>query len=215
MEEMRAQQTQYVSFAGFAPRPILWIAEPASMRGEHLMIRKLKAPRLLACLLSSCLSLAAISGAQSGKPASTPTQPDTKKKETTMKFNKITPNLMVADMEKSLKFYRDVLGFTVSQTVPPENPPFIFAWMKRGEAELFLNQHMPAQPGQPDLYAGKAIGGTMAMYIPLEGIEELHNTVANSGVKIAIPLHTEFYGMKEFAVHDPDGYVIIFAEPVK
>lgn len=131
-----------------------------------------------------------------------------------MKFNKITPNLMVADMEKSLKFYRDVLGFSVSQTVP-EKAPFIFAWMKRGEAELFLNQHMPPQPGQPDLYAGKAIGGTMAMYMPLEGIEELHKTVESSGVKIAIPLHTEFYGMKEFAVHDPDGYVIIFAEPVK
>ncbi|HEX7288723.1 MAG TPA: VOC family protein, partial [Candidatus Angelobacter sp.] len=90
-----------------------------------------------------------------------------------MKFNKITPNLMVADMEKSLKFYRDVLGFTVSQTVP-EKPPYIFAWMKRGDAELFLNQHMPPQPGQPDLYASKQIGGTMAMYMPLEGIDELH-----------------------------------------
>jgi uncharacterized glyoxalase superfamily protein PhnB len=49
----------------------------------------------------------------------------------------------------------------------------------------------------------------------MEGIEDLHKTVEDSGVKIAIPLHTEFYGMKEFAVHDPDGYVIIFAEPVK
>ena len=131
-----------------------------------------------------------------------------------MKFNKITPNLMVADMEKSLKFYRDVLGFTVSQTVP-EKPPFIFAWMKRGDAELFLNQHMPPQPGQPDLYKGSKIGGTLSMYMPLEGIEDLHKTVGSSGVKIAVPLHKEFYGMKEFAVHDPDGYVIIFAEPVK
>ncbi|MGH9568009.1 MAG: VOC family protein [Candidatus Angelobacter sp.] len=34
-----------------------------------------------------------------------------------------------------------------------------------------------------------------------------------NGVKIAIPLHQEFYGMKEFAVFDPDGYLIIFAEP--
>ncbi|HET7871447.1 MAG TPA: VOC family protein, partial [Terriglobales bacterium] len=128
------------------------------------MIHRFKA------LLAFCFLLAAISGAQSGKPAPTPAaHPDTKK-ETPMKFNKITPNLMVADMEKSLKFYRDGLGFSVSQTVP-EKPPFVFAWMKRGDAELFLNQHMPPQPGQPDLYAGKAIGGTMAMYMPLEGID--------------------------------------------
>ncbi len=35
------------------------------------------------------------------------------------------------------------------------------------------------------------------------------------GVKIVIPLHTEFYGMKEFAVFDPDGYLLIFAEQVR
>jgi hypothetical protein len=25
-------------------------------------------------------------------------------------------------------------------------------------------------------------------------------------------MHKEFYGMREFAVHDPDGYPLIFAE---
>jgi hypothetical protein len=27
-----------------------------------------------------------------------------------------------------------------------------------------------------------------------------------------IAMHKEFYGMREFAVHDPDGYPLIFAE---
>ena len=128
-----------------------------------------------------------------------------------MKFNKVTPNLICADMEKSLKFYRDVLGFSVSQTVP-EKAPFVFAWMKRGDADIFLNQHMPPQPGQPDLFAGRQIGGTMSLYIAMEGIEEFLKTVESHGVKLAIPLHKEFYGMKEFAVLDPDGYLLIFAE---
>jgi uncharacterized glyoxalase superfamily protein PhnB len=131
-----------------------------------------------------------------------------------VKFNKITPNLIVADMEKSLTFYRDVLGFTMSQTVP-DKPPFIFAWMKRGDADIFLNQHMPPQPGQPDLFAGRQIGGTLSMYLTLEGIDELLKAVEQTGVKIAIPLHKEFYGMKEFAVFDPDGYLLIFAERVE
>jgi catechol 2,3-dioxygenase-like lactoylglutathione lyase family enzyme len=172
------------------------------------MFHKNETLKSLACLLVFCLC-AGMARSQSNKPSTPAAQPQ--KKETPVKFNKITPNLMVADMEKSLKFYRDVLGFTVSQTVP-EKPPFIFAWMKRGDAELFLNQHMPPQPGQPDLYNGSKLGGTLSMYMPLEGIEELHKTMESNGVKIAIPLHKEFYGMKEFAVHDPDGYLIIFAE---
>jgi len=131
-----------------------------------------------------------------------------------MQFNKVTPNLLVADMEKSLKFYRDALGFSVSQTVP-EKAPFIFAWMSHGEAVVFLNQHMPPQPGQPDLFAGRQIGGTMSLYFAMEGIEEFMKTVEGHGVKIAVPLHKEFYGMKEFAVYDPDGYLLIFAEKLE
>lgn len=159
-----------------------------------------------ACLLVFCLCVTGPARSQSN-----PAPSQSQKKESVVKFNKITPNLVVADMEKSLKFYRDVLGFTVAQTVPDKSP-FIFAWMKRGDAELFLNQHMPPQPGQPDLYNGSKIGGTLSMYMPLEGIEELLKTVESKGVKIVVPLHKEFYGMKEFAVHDPDGYLVIFAE---
>lgn len=132
-----------------------------------------------------------------------------------MKFNKITPNLVVADMEKSLKFYRDVLGFSVSQSVP-DKPPFIFAWMKRDDADIFLNVHMPPQPGEPDLYAGKSIGGgTLSMYLVMEGIDELYASAQQQKVPIAIAMHKQFYGMKEFAVHDPDGYLLIFAEEAK
>ncbi|HKW74504.1 MAG TPA: VOC family protein [Terriglobales bacterium] len=129
-----------------------------------------------------------------------------------MNFNKITPNLVVADIEASLRFYRDVLGFTVSQTVP-DKAPFIFAWMKRDDAELFLNQQQKPQPGQPDPLAGRQLGGTLSMYMPLKGISDLLKKVEQHGIKIAIPLHMEFYGMTEFAVLDPDGYLIIFAEP--
>ncbi len=164
-----------------------------------------------------CLSFIFLGAASLATPQPSnamPTQPQITQKEKTMKFNKVTPNLVVADMEKSLAFYRDVLGFSVSQSVP-DKAPFIFAWMNRGGADIFLNQHMPPQSGQPDLFAGRQIGGTLSMYLAMEGVEELAKTVESHGVKIVIPLHTEFYGMKEFAVFDPDGYLLIFAEQVK
>lgn len=152
-----------------------------------------------------------VANAHSRQPATAVSQPEPVKKESAMNFHKIIPNLMVADMEKSLHFYRDVLGFTLAESVP-EKPPFVFTWMKRGDAELFLNQHGAAQPGQPDPLSGRPLGGTMSLYLPLQGIEDLLKTVQSQGVKIAIPIHKEFYGMREFAVYDPDGYLLIFAE---
>ncbi len=31
-------------------------------------------------------------------------------------------------------------------------------------------------------------------------------------MKIALPLKDQFYGMREFAIQDPDGYLVIFAQ---
>ncbi len=133
-------------------------------------------------------------------------------KEKPMKFNKITPNLVVVDLDKSLKFYRDVLGFSVSQTVP-DKAPFIFAWMKRDDADIFLNANLPPQPGEPDLYAGKPVGGgTLSLYLVMEGIDDLYAKAQQQKVPIVIAMHKQFYGMREFAVHDPDGYLLIFAQ---
>ena len=136
-------------------------------------------------------------------------------KEKSVKFHKVTPNLVVANMEKSLTFYRDTLGFSVSQTVP-DKAPFIFAWMKRDDADIFLNANMPPQPGEPDLYAGKTVGGgTLSLYLVMEGIDDLYAKVQQQKVPIVIAMHKQFYGMKEFAVHDPDGYLLIFAEEAR
>jgi catechol 2,3-dioxygenase-like lactoylglutathione lyase family enzyme len=33
-------------------------------------------------------------------------------------ITKLTPNLIVADVERAVAFYRDVLGFSVQTTVP-------------------------------------------------------------------------------------------------
>jgi catechol 2,3-dioxygenase-like lactoylglutathione lyase family enzyme len=174
-----------------------------------------KLVRALTCCFALGLASASLPASQAANPpAPAQNQAPAPKKEAPVKFNKVTPNLIVRDMEKSLRFYRDVLGFSVSQTVP-DKAPFIFAWMKRGEADIFLNILQKPPEGKPDLWTGKEIGGTMSLYIAMEGVEELAKSVEGHGVKLTIPLHKEFYGMKEFAILDPDGYLLIFAERVQ
>ena len=52
-------------------------------------------------------------------------------------LKKLTPNLMVEDVEQTLRFYGEVLGFEVITTVP-EQPPFGFAIVRRDEVELMF-----------------------------------------------------------------------------
>ena len=53
-------------------------------------------------------------------------------------FRKLTPNLFVADVSRSLAFYVDVLGFSPGMTVP-DQAPFVFASVTGGTVEIFFN----------------------------------------------------------------------------
>jgi uncharacterized glyoxalase superfamily protein PhnB len=124
-------------------------------------------------------------------------------------FKKLTPNLLVASVERSLAFYVDTLGFTRGMTVP-DAPPFAFASVTGGAVEIFFNDAASAAKEYPG-FAGKPIGATGTLFIEVEGVDALHDQL-KATVKIVMPIVTQFYGMREFAIEDPDGYIITFAE---
>jgi uncharacterized glyoxalase superfamily protein PhnB len=132
-----------------------------------------------------------------------------------MKFSDVVPNLIVSDIDRSAAFYRDVLGFTTVASVP-EEPPFVFVWLQRGDVNVFLNTLQAAQEDLPDL-AARSLGGTATLFFMLEaegveaGVDALFTQIAGRA-PVLMPLKDQFYGMREFAVTDPDGYVLIFAQ---
>ena len=126
-------------------------------------------------------------------------------------FKKLTPNLLVANVERSLAFYVETLGFARGMTVPDASP-LVFAAVTSGDVEIFFNDAATAVKEYP-AFDGKPIGATGTMFIELEGVDALHERIKSS-VTITMPLVTQFYGMREFAILDPDGYVITFAERV-
>lgn len=134
-----------------------------------------------------------------------------------MKFANVTPNLIVADIDRSIAFYRDVLGFSIQATVP-EKAPFVFAWMQRDGISVFLNTLGSVKDDHPGL-AARPIGGTNTMYMAIEadaaetGVDELFGTVSPLA-RVMMPLTTQFYGMREFGIEDPDGYVIFLGQRV-
>ena len=124
-------------------------------------------------------------------------------------LSSLTPNLIVADVERSMAFYRDVLGFTVVTTVP-DAAPYVFAIVKSGPVEVYLNAPGPAVDEYPVL-KGRPIGGTLTLFIRIAGIRAAYETL-KSQVNVVMPLEKKWYGPTEFACTDPDGYVITFAE---
>ena len=124
-------------------------------------------------------------------------------------FTKLTPNLIVSDVARSVGFYCEVLGFAVDATVP-EAAPYVFASVQSGPVEVFLNAPEAAHEEYP-AFTDRRIGGTLTLFIEMEGISGWHESLKDR-VQVVMPLQHKWYGVTEFAIVDPDGYVITFAE---
>ncbi|MFZ0199320.1 MAG: VOC family protein [Candidatus Sulfotelmatobacter sp.] len=130
-----------------------------------------------------------------------------------MKLKKLTPNLVVRNVEASLNFYRAALGFQPGFTVP-EAPPYVFGSVTSEGVEIFFNDHSVVAEEYPALGA-KPIGGSLTLFIEVEGIEDFFSKVQQHGAKITMPMKDQFYGMREFAFEDPEGWIVTLAERIK
>jgi lactoylglutathione lyase len=124
-------------------------------------------------------------------------------------LNKITPNILVADVDKSVVFYRDVLGFVVEDTVPDKSP-LVFAIVKSGNVQIYLNAPGPAMEEYPAL-KGRPLGGTLTLFIEVDDIRGSYEQLKDR-VQVVMPIEKKWYGPTEFAFLDPDGYIITFAQ---
>lgn len=134
------------------------------------------------------------------------------------RVQKLTPNLLVSNVEQSLAFYEGVLGFTRGMTVP-EQSPFVFASVTSGDFEIFFNDRSTVAKESAQM-AGLQFGGGNTMFIEIAGpgapgepIDAYHDQIKGR-VTVVMPIVTQWYGIREFAITDPDGYVITFAQRV-
>ncbi len=130
-----------------------------------------------------------------------------------MKYRKLTPNLLVQNVGRSLPFYRDTLGFEVLAVVPPEGDP-VFAILGAGDLELMLQSVESVAEDLPALASptlGDPQGLSCICYVEVEGVLELSERIKDQ-VTVVTDLRRTDYGMTEFFIRDPDGNVLGFAE---
>jgi catechol 2,3-dioxygenase-like lactoylglutathione lyase family enzyme len=118
--------------------------------------------------------------------------------------HRVLPCLLVGDMRRSLDFYLDVLGFTQTGYYPIESEP-IRTEVRRDDVAIILLAEARHLTAETPAFTG-------ALYIFPENLNELADELRGKAPFAWGPEETEF-GVREFAVRDPDGYTLVFAEP--
>jgi lactoylglutathione lyase len=127
-----------------------------------------------------------------------------------MALNTLTPNLMVNDVEETIEYYTDILGFTLLKTVPEKGNPD-WAMVKRNDVILMFQSAKSLKDELPKLKSQKP-GGGLTFYIKVDRITELHEELVENEVEIIADLESTFYDTIEFSIIDNNGYVLTFSE---
>lgn len=130
----------------------------------------------------------------------------------TVKFEQLSPNLIVDDVNKAVEYYIRNLGFTMVVSVP-ESGKFNFAIVNRDGINIMF-QTLPSI--QEDMPALKVVskGSLGTFYINIRGVDAFYKELKGK-VDIVVDMRSTFYGAKEFVVKDLNGYFLAFAEDVK
>lgn len=102
-------------------------------------------------------------------------------------------------------YYRDVLGFTCEYAAgdPPD-----FAIHSRGGSAIMFRRVPDATLISPN----EKQGGTWDVFLWVDDVDVLYRELSLVGAEIVYAPVVQPYGMKEFAVRDPNGYVLGFGQ---
>jgi catechol 2,3-dioxygenase-like lactoylglutathione lyase family enzyme len=111
--------------------------------------------------------------------------------------------IAVPDLQKSVAFYRDVLGFEI---VSIPDPGWLF--YRSGDCMIMAGEC-------PDALPASQIGDhSYFAYLQVEDVDSLHQSVCEAGVKICKTLRDEPWQMREFGLVTVDGHRIMFGAPI-
>ena len=138
-------------------------------------------------------------------------RPNSSQEIKSMNVKRITPVLLVKEIEPIVPFWVDRLGFTKTVEVPEGNKLGFVAFQK-GSAEVMYQTYASVEKDAPSSMSAEARKGPTYLYMEVDNLDAV--LAAMKDVKIVMPVRTAFYGMREFGVQDPGGHFITFAQPV-
>ncbi len=126
-----------------------------------------------------------------------------------MNVKRLTPILLVDEIEPCLDFWIEGLGFVKEMEVPHQDR-IGFASLKRDDVELMYQNRASVLEDIEALGSGPLARDGMALYLE---VSDLAAAAANlPGATVIFPERETFYGSREIGVRAPCGTTVILAE---
>jgi catechol 2,3-dioxygenase-like lactoylglutathione lyase family enzyme len=107
--------------------------------------------------------------------------------------------LRPADLDRSRRFYRDVLGLAVYREFGPADDPAVVFFLGQGLLEVSGRSAGPA-------------GASVMLWLQVRDVRAEHERLAASGVRVNREPSREPWGLVEMWIEDPDGVPIVLVE---
>ena len=119
-----------------------------------------------------------------------------------MKLNKLTPIIYTTDLQETVDFYVNTLGFTCLAN----EPNWGWARVQLDNADLMISKPNDHIPFDKPTFTG-------SFYFDTDNVDNIWNRVKDK-LKVCYPIENFEYGMREFAVYDNNGYLLQFGQHI-
>ena len=106
--------------------------------------------------------------------------------------------LRPSDLDRSRRFYRDVLGLAVYREFGPADDPSVVFFL--GQGLLEVSGH------------GGSAGESVMIWLQVRDVHAEHSRLAAAGVRVRREPTVEPWGLTEMWIEDPDGVRIVLVE---
>jgi catechol 2,3-dioxygenase-like lactoylglutathione lyase family enzyme len=107
--------------------------------------------------------------------------------------------LRPADLDRSRRFYRDVLGLAVYREFGPVDDPGVVFFL--GQGLLEVSGHGPGPSRDP-----------VMIWLQVRDVRAEHHRLAAAGARVVREPAVEPWGLTEMWIEDPDGVRIVLVE---
>ena len=122
-------------------------------------------------------------------------------KRETLRLRSIEPSFTVSDLQRSIRFYTDVLGFVVGEQFKDDSGTLRGAMLKAGTCQIGLSQDDWAKGRDRQRGVAVRIWCTTA-----QDIDALAGRIKAGGGKLTEEPKDEPWGGRSLSIDDPDGF---------
>ena len=124
----------------------------------------------------------------------------------------ISPFFIVSNVDQTIAFYCDQLGFETRYQQPDQNP--FTAIIGRDGAQIFVKSEKDIEP-LPNPKRHPHMRWDAFVYVPDPDAlaAEFADRFSHGEAAFSVPLKDTHDGLRGFEICDPDGYVLFFGRP--